>query len=513
MLYNIIIMDKQELKVYEDELYKRLAGSLALKEQKTVLGSFFNKPVWWLFQETGSTPIIDPNNARGSCSETAINDKGCQTVLSEAFNKAKNSKKTEFFKCPAGLTGFSYPIVQGKKIYGYIAMCHAEKDIPQPLVKLFVKFIDTLLREIQKELELSKLYETIRPRAIALSTVHTIHRLLTSTLDLDELLPRIARLSLQIVRSKRCSIKLVDKARRTLLPKATVDLRKKNVKLKKVKVGMYAPGKAFKKSKVVMGKHYMAVPLIDADVIGVITLYDKTDDTPFNHFDKEIMSTLAEQAVIAINNALLYKEQEKMTEGTIKSLAALLETQSGPLAPRALFIKIALEVARKLRLPNEMLKSLKYAYLLHDVGKMVLPESILTKRSKLTEKEYKLIKKHPERGAKIIKPLKTLRMSVPMMLHQRERYDGKGYPDKLKGGKIPIGARIISVVSAFEAMTVKRHHIARRTVVTAIEEIKKNAGTQFDPKVVDAFLKILKRRHIKKLLRKEGYGSQRTLKR
>ena len=98
MLYNIIIMDKQELKVYEDELYKRLAGSLALKEQKTVLGSFFNKPVWWLFQETGSTPIIDPNNARGSCSETAINDKGCQTVLSEAFNKAKNSKKTDQVK-------------------------------------------------------------------------------------------------------------------------------------------------------------------------------------------------------------------------------------------------------------------------------------------------------------------------------------------------------------------------------------------------------------------------------
>jgi len=252
----------------------------------------------------------------------------------------------------------------------------------------------------------------------------------------------------------------------------------------------------------------MAIPLIDRDVIGVITLYNKSDGTHFSEFDQEIMSTLAEQAVIAINNATLYKEQEKMTEGTIKSLVALLDTHApGKLTPRAPFIKIVLDIGKSLRLRSEDLKSLEYAYLLHDVGKAVLPPSLLFKPEKLTGREYKLIKELPIRGAKIIKPLKALRSSAPMILHQRERFDGKGYPDKLKGRKIPIGARIISVVSAFEAMTGRRSYNAKRTIDRAVEEIKKNSGSQFDPKVVEAFLKVTNRRHIREILRRERNGT------
>ncbi|MBL7069482.1 MAG: HD domain-containing protein [Candidatus Omnitrophica bacterium] len=499
-----------EDKRYEDELFKRLSNSLAMREEETILGRYFDKPVWWMLQRVDKTLTITLKDIKQHCEISADADKSkalCLNELCDAFDRAKRSKKAERFKCPFGFSGFCYPIVQGKKIYGYIAMCHAQREIPQVFIDLFVNFVDTLVKETQKELQLSKLYDTIRPRAIALSTVHTVHRLLTSTLNLDELLQRMARLSIQIVRTKRCSIKLVDKAKRVLLPKTTVDLRKKKVKLKKVKVGMYAPGRAFKKARVIMGKDYMAVPLIDQDVIGVITLYDKTDGTPFSEFDKEIMSTLAEQAVIAINNAMLYKEQEKMTEGTIKSMASLLESHApGKLTPRAPYIRIVLEIGKVFRLSKEELKSLEYAYLLHDVGKAVLPPSILSKSAKLTGKEYKLIKEHPLRGAKIIKPLKALRACAPIILHQRERYDGKGYPDKLEGNKIPLGARIIAVASAFESMTVKRSYYARKSIVKAINEIKKNSGTQFDPKVVDAFSKVVNRRHIIAILRREGHG-------
>lgn len=502
---------KQEEKIYENELFKQLSNSLALREQEAVIGRYFGKPVWWMLQKIDKTVGINMKDVEQRCSianESNKNKAACINELCDAFYKAKTTKRVTFFKCIGGLMGFCYPIVQGKKVYGYIAMCHADKEMPQVFINMFIKFIDTLVREMQKELQLSKLYETIRPRAIALSTVHTIHRLLTSTLDLDELLPRIARLSLQIVRANRCSIKLVDRSKKMLLPKATVDLRKKKVKLKKVKVGMYAPGKAFKKMKAIRGKDYMATPLIDQDVIGVITLYDKIDKGPFTHFDQEIMSTLAEQAVIAINNALLYKEQEKMTEGTIKSMAALLESHApGKLTPRAPFIKIILEIGRYLKLSREELKGLEYGYLLHDVGKAILPASVLSKRTRLTGREYKLMKEHPLRGAKIIRPLKTLKVSIPMILHQRERYDGKGYPDKLKGKKIPLGARIISVGSAFESMTAKRPPRKRLKVHEAIEEIKDNSGTQFDPKVVDAFLKVVARHQSKEMLRKKGYGT------
>jgi len=499
-----------EDKTYEDELFKRLSNSLALREEEAILGRYFDKPVWWMLQKVDNALNITLKDIKSHCEVHADADKSkalCLNELCDAFEKAKKSKKVERFKCLFGFAGFCYPVVQGKKIYGYIAMCHARREIPQVFIELFINFVDTLVKEIQKELQLSKLYDTIRPRAIALSTVHTVHRLLTSTLNLDELLKRMARLSIQIVRANRCSIKLVDKAKKVLLPKTTVDLRKKRVKLKKVKVGMYAPGKAFKKGKVIMGKDYMAVPLIDQDVIGVITLYDKTDGAAFSEFDKEIMSTLAEQAVIAINNAMLYKEQEKMTEGTIKSMASLLESHApGKLTPRAPYIKIVLEIGKIFRLPKEELKSLEYAYLLHDVGKAVLPPSVLSKSAKLTGKEYRLIKEHPLRGAKIIKPLKALRACAPIILHQRERYDGKGYPDRLRGNKIPVGARIIAVASAFESMTAKRPYYARKSIVGAIKEIKRNSGTQFDPKVVDAFLKVVNRRHIIAMLEREGHG-------
>jgi HD-GYP domain-containing protein (c-di-GMP phosphodiesterase class II) len=505
------MMDKHEERVYENELYKRLSNSLSLREYETILSKQFGKPVWWMLHKIDRHLPITLDDIEKRCeivSGSYKDEASCLIDLCEAFNRAKKTKRMQYFKCPAGLYGFCYPIVQGRKIYAYIAMCHAGQEIPGIFIEMFTKFVDTLVRELQKELQLSKLYETIRPRAIALSTVHTIHRLLTSTLDLDELLPRIARLSLQIVRANRCSIKLADRAKRVLLPKATVDLKRKKVKLKRVKVGMYAPGKAFKKSMVIMGKDYMATPLIDKDVIGVITLYNKVDGTPFNHFDQEIMSTLSEQAVIAINNALLYKEQERMTEGTIKSLAALLDIQApGKLTPRAPFVRVVLETGKSLRLSQDELKSLEYAYLLHDVGKAILPASVLSKSEKLTGREYKLIREHPLRGAKIIKPLKALKSSTPMILHQRERYDGKGYPDKLKGRKIPLGARIISVVSAFEAMTGKGTYRVRKNIDKAVEEIKKNSGTQFDPKVVEAFSKVVARRHIKAILVKEGHGA------
>lgn len=505
-------MDKKhDNKIYENELFRRLSISPALREEEAIFGRQFGKPVWWMLQKVNKSFPITLKDIEQRCPIAAKSDKNKTDCLNEFYNildRAKKSKRAELFKCPLGLSGFCYPIVQGKKIYGYIIFCHAEKDIPGVFIDMFIKFLDTLIKEIQKELELSKLYEAIRPRAIALSTVHTIHRLLTSTLDLDELLPRMARLSLQVVRANRCSIKLVDKTKKVLLPKTTVDLRKKKVKLKKVKVGMYAPGRAFKRAKAIMGKDYMAIPLIDIDVIGVITLYDKIDGTPFNQFDQEIMSTLAEQAVIAISNAMLYKEREKMTEGTTKSLTALLDAHApGRLTPRAPYIKIVLEIGKYLKLSKEELKSLEYGYLLHDVGKAVLPASVLSKPAKLTGREYKLIKEHPSRGVKIIKPLKALKASVPMILHQRERYDGKGYPDKLKGKKIPLGARIISIISAFEAMTKKSPYHAKKTIDKAIEEITKNSGTQFDPKVVEIFLKVANRRHIREMLKRKIYGT------
>ena len=504
-------MEETQDREYRRAFFDRLKKSIRLKKEEECVGTCLNSALWWIVEEPNPKFASLKKTFSGGCQ--ILKDKGprykssCLNMLAGVIKEACRTKTLTRFNCHEGLHGFVYPISQGDKLYGYLGTCYKHKDVSPEIMDVFAAFTDSIIRETQKELELSKLYETIRPRAVALSTVHTVHRLIGSTLDMNELLPRIARLSLQILRANRCSIKLVDSTRKLLLPKVTVDLRETRSRLKKVRIGRWSPGKAVKFGRPIRDKNFLATPLIDEDVIGVITLYDKIDKKPFTVFDQEIMATLAEQAVIAIKNARLYKEQEKLTVGMIKSLATIVSTHAkGTNLPRASFLRITTLVGQKMRLSAMELKELEYATLLHDAGQLIVPEEVLTKPAKLTGREYNLVKEHPITGAEILKPMKSLKSVIPIILHHHENYDGTGYPKGLKKDQIPLGARIMAVVGAFEAMIEKRPYRTARSIDDAMSEMSKNAGTQFDPKVVQALLDIMKRHDIKAMLAKERYG-------
>ena len=506
-------MEETKNHIYQKELFDKLRKSMSFKKEEECFSGFLKPAIWWLIEK--QNPKFSDLEKAVSCNcpllkKCAARKKvRCLKDLLATLKKTSEKKGIVNFECREGLRGFVYPILQGDKIYGYIGACYAKRDVPAPILDIFAAFTDAIVREVQKELELSKLYETLRPRAIALSTVHTVHRLIGSTLNMNELLPRIARLSLQIMRANRCSIKLVDSKKKVLLPKVTIDLRQKKTRLKKVKVGKWAPGKAVKLGRPVRDKDYLATPLIDEDVIGVITLYDKIDQKPFTAFDQEIMSTLAEQAVIAIKNAELYKEQEKLTMGSIKSLAAVLNRRApGKYVPRESFLKITLTIGQEMHIGEEALKSLEYASILHDAGEIIVPDEVLTKPTKLTGKEFEKVKEHPAAGVEIVRHMKALKSVTPIILYHHENYDGSGYPKGLKKDQIPLSARIMAVVSAFEAMITKKPYRVARNIDEAVEEINKNSGTQFDPGVVDVFLKVLDRKDIRAMLTKELYGSR-----
>lgn len=151
----------------------------------------------------------------------------------------------------------------------------------------------------------------------------------------------------------------------------------------------------------------------------------------------------------------------------------------------------ALQIADKLGLSDEEKGHIKYAAVLHDIGKIGIKGAILNKPGSLSEAEYEEIKTHPQKGVDIIRPVRFLAPVIPLILYHQERWDGKGYPEGLAGDKIPIGSRIISVLDARDAMTSDRPYRKALSREEAIRELKRCSGTQFDPKVVEVFLEII----------------------
>lgn len=346
-----------------------------------------------------------------------------------------------------------------------------------------------------KDHELKNVYETVHPRALALSTLHSLHRVIRSSLRLDDLLPRVARLCAQILKARGCSIMLVDPTGKYLVPKVSLGDYAKSKKPIRHRFGHGIEGKVAVNCEFHKSSRCIAVPLIEDDLVGVISVCNKIDNSPFTDADMEILRTLSEQAVVAIKNAQLYEESEELTLGSIKSINELLNLSLNVEHTHHQIIgDLALEIGKEMHLHGEELTNLYRATFLLDTGHIATPKDILEKRSKLTKEEFAKIKLHPESGANVLRKIPSLRPLIPIILHHHERYDGKGYPDGLKGEDIPLGARVVAVVDSYSAMISKRPYRKKMSPQEAMEEIRRNSGTQFDPEVVDVFVKVLERR-------------------
>lgn len=153
--------------------------------------------------------------------------------------------------------------------------------------------------------------------------------------------------------------------------------------------------------------------------------------------------------------------------------------------------KYAWLLGLRVGLSQKGMKRLHMGALLHDIGKIGIRDEILLKPRALTDIEYDTMKKHPEIGAQILKPIKALHPIIPIIRHHHERYDGNGYPSKLQGEKIPLTARIVSLADAFEAMTSGRLYRKAMTFQSALEEIQNQSGKQFDPYLAKIFGEVI----------------------
>jgi polar amino acid transport system substrate-binding protein len=160
--------------------------------------------------------------------------------------------------------------------------------------------------------------------------------------------------------------------------------------------------------------------------------------------------------------------------------------------------KYAVKVAEKLDLPPEKIKKIYWASLLHDIGKIYVPQNILNKNGRLTQEEFEIIKIHPIKSEEILKQVDEFKDLAEVVRHHHERWDGLGYPDGLSAYEIPLESRIIAMSDAFDAMTSERPYKRAMTLEEAILEIEKNKGKQFDPQIAEIMIKIIKEEIIEK---------------
>lgn len=181
---------------------------------------------------------------------------------------------------------------------------------------------------------------------------------------------------------------------------------------------------------------------------------------------------------------------EELLMDALRSLATAIETRddyTGGHVERV--ARYATATGRELGLSGEELRALWVGALLHDVGKIGVPDQVLKKPAPLTFEEYEEMKRHPEIGATIMERSSFLRPGLPAVLHHQERYDGSGYPYGLRGADISLQGRIVAVVDTYDAIVSSRPYRNGSTCEHALAEIRRNAGTQFDPEVVEAFLR------------------------
>ena len=216
------------------------------------------------------------------------------------------------------------------------------------------------------------------------------------------------------------------------------------------------------------------------------------------NFELQDMYRNLEGKVRERTRQLAAKHQELRTAyiQTIRALAEAIDAKDA--YTRGLSERVAVYASRRARemdLPKETIERVYFSGLLHDVGKIGVPDAIITKPDRLTEEEYLEMQKHPEIGAKILAPVEFLRHVVPCVRHHHEWFDGsnRGYPDRLQGDKIPLPSRLILVCDTVEAMTSDRPYRKALPLDTVVRELHKYSGSQFDPVCVGAFLRLLER--------------------
>ena len=373
-----------------------------------------------------------------------------------------------------------------------------------------MRLLEVLAGHAAVALENASLYEAARREAERATALLEFSRQLSSAEGMHEVVSRIVELSARTIGSPRASVWFQDAAGDVITMRATHGYseldreRLSRMRFDHVVAAEFIAGKepfvvtdevyeAITGAKEMgAGRPFAVAPMtLDGGRLGCIAVAPPVDGE-FTDRQLRLLAGVAHQSKLALTNAGNFQSLETTFLETIEALANALEANDEYTSSHARWITdLALKVGEGLGLDGRALKRLELGALFHDIGKIGIPETILSKPGPLTDSERELVQKHPELGERIIAPIDRLEEVRPIVRHCHERYDGAGYPDRLMGEEIPIESRIIFVCDAYHAMTTDRPYRKRLSKEEALRRLEEAAGTQFDPRAVKVCQRVL----------------------
>ncbi len=353
--------------------------------------------------------------------------------------------------------------------------------------------------------------KALEKQVIQLKTLIELASLINSSFDQAEIRKRAIEATTKVLNAEAASLLLLDETSGELYFDVATGEKGGMVKQIRLKKGVGIAGwvaehgdpliihdaqsdpRFFKSADKFSGfvtRNIICVPLKSKErIIGVLEGINKKDG-PFDNSDLELTETLSNYIAVAIENARLYSELKETFYITAETLTETIELRDPCTGGHTRRVKnYSMIIGRYLGLSKGELENLELAAILHDIGKIGIRDDILLKKGKLSEEEMQKMKMHSIYGSELLQGIKQLKKMLPVIKHHHERYDGAGYPDGLKGDEISLMAKILSVADSFDAMTTHRPYKERISPEAALIQLKQCAGTQFDPEVVEAFLK------------------------
>ncbi|MEW6277220.1 MAG: GAF domain-containing protein [Candidatus Eremiobacterota bacterium] len=388
-----------------------------------------------------------------------------------------------------------------------------------------LKVLTILASHAASAIDNAQLYEQVKRQVSELKALHDVSRALNSSLDLERVLPQVLEHATQVLEARAASVMLLDPQTQELSIRMAHGLSADVVRNTRVRLGERISGRVALEGKAVLLPHgrrdsddiqaeqdlasALCVPLITQDkVVGVLNVRGKRDGSDFNDEDLALASRLAAVAAVAISNAELHDELQSLFVNSITALANSIDARDPYTRGHSERVtQYSVMIAEGLGFAGDELENIRYAGLLHDIGKIRIRDHILNKPGRLTDEEFAEMKRHPEYGVEIMWPVKAFHKVFPGILHHHEQWSGGGYPYGLKGEDIPLMGRILCVADSFDAMTSDRPYRKGMPVEQAVEEIKRNAGIQFDPDAARIFLRLIEEGRVAEILERKALST------